>query len=282
MKIAYFGCDLYMDCIRVLELHGFSISFVFIKPSTPYNEKLVSFAKLRKIPLIVEKPTTAHIELLELEGIECIFSCSYGWHIPIHQSIKYSVNVHPTMLPEGRGPNPLFWVLKCYQQHFGITFHKITNKYDCGDIIYQRKLCIEKNDSFETLMMKLEIQIPISLDKCLSNFEQFYQNSKIQTNGSHWPEVTARDILINWEICIEEIDLLVRSAGRFGVIAKLGEAYYMISRVEILKCDSLHNKGQVVKEDSEIIAVSALGGIVIIPKRSIISELNRDFLRKFL
>lgn len=278
MQVAYFGCDLYMDCIQILEAHGHFIKFIFVREDTPYNEKLIKFSQMKNIPLVRDKPSAYHMDYLQSHNVDFIFSCKYGWKIPFAERFQYSLNVHPTLLPMGRGPNPLFWVIQKYPECFGVTIHKVTDRFDRGDIIYQESLSLSDCDSIETLMMKLELQMPNIMEKCLRNFKPLYLNAKPQNEGSYWPKVDAIDILIDWNMDVRTIENLVRTLGRFGAIGKIRSNNYFICNIEVMELENDFQNGDVLKEDSDIIAVAASNGIVLIQKRGI--KLSDDL--KFL
>lgn len=50
-----------------------------------------------------------------------------------------TINLHPSYLPEYRGPNPWFWYYYHQKKEAGITLHFIDEREDTGDIIYQEK-----------------------------------------------------------------------------------------------------------------------------------------------
>lgn len=65
-----------------------------------------------------------------------------------------SINVHPSLLPKYRGPNPYFWVLKNQEQFTGVTFHLIDNGYDSGAILAQEEIKIYPSDTGESLKQR--------------------------------------------------------------------------------------------------------------------------------
>jgi methionyl-tRNA formyltransferase len=48
-----------------------------------------------------------------------------------------ALNIHPSLLPAGRGPDPLFWTLRCGDGRSGVTVHGLTETYDAGPIYAQ-------------------------------------------------------------------------------------------------------------------------------------------------
>ncbi len=39
-------------------------------------------------------------------GVELFFVAEYPWKIPLPENLKFAINAHPTMLPDGRGATP--------------------------------------------------------------------------------------------------------------------------------------------------------------------------------
>lgn len=65
-----------------------------------------------------------------------------------------SINVHPSLLPKYRGPNPYFWMIRNQEQVGGVTFHLIDNKYDNGAILAQEEVKIFSSDTGESLKQR--------------------------------------------------------------------------------------------------------------------------------
>ncbi len=52
------------------------------------------------------------------------------------------INVHPSLLPRHRGPDPYFWTLYREDAETGVTVHRITDAYDEGPILLQRRVAV--------------------------------------------------------------------------------------------------------------------------------------------
>jgi len=53
-----------------------------------------------------------------------------------------ALNVHPSLLPAYRGPQPLFWIFHDGLEHAGVTVHLMDSGADTGDIVAQRPLAL--------------------------------------------------------------------------------------------------------------------------------------------
>lgn len=70
------------------------------------------------------------------------------------------INIHPSLLPKfgGRGmygENVCRSVIDAKEVQSGITIHYVNNNYDEGNIIFQEKFSLVKNESVESLLEKI-------------------------------------------------------------------------------------------------------------------------------
>ncbi|MEA2583036.1 MAG: methionyl-tRNA formyltransferase [Thermomicrobiales bacterium] len=52
------------------------------------------------------------------------------------------LNVHPSLLPRGRGSDPVFWTLRRGERETGITIHLMDEGYDSGPILLQERVAV--------------------------------------------------------------------------------------------------------------------------------------------
>jgi methionyl-tRNA formyltransferase len=50
------------------------------------------------------------------------------------------LNVHPSLLPDLRGPEPLFWTLQSGAERGGVTIHQMDENLDTGEIVLQAEV----------------------------------------------------------------------------------------------------------------------------------------------
>lgn len=63
------------------------------------------------------------------------------------------VNLHPSLLPYGRGKHAYYWSI-IENTPFGVTLHFIDKGVDTGDILFQKRIPISIEDSGESLYEK--------------------------------------------------------------------------------------------------------------------------------
>ena len=126
------------------------------------------------------------------------------FEIPKHGTI----NLHASLLPDYRGAAPINWCLINNETYTGVTIIKINKKIDCGDILMQEKVLIDKDEDFETLKNKLSSigsQILYkTIDLIIKGNIQGRQQL-ISEDDKQAPKLTANNTRIDWETSIDSI-----------------------------------------------------------------------------
>ena len=70
------------------------------------------------------------------------------------------INIHPSLLPKygGKGmygDNVHNQVLVNKEKETGITIHYVNEKYDMGEIIFQKKINLHKSETLNTIKSKI-------------------------------------------------------------------------------------------------------------------------------
>ncbi len=62
-----------------------------------------------------------------------------------------AINIHPSMLPSHRGPDPLFWTFHAGDTDAGVSIHHLTAAFDDGSIISQESTSLPTNTALSDL-----------------------------------------------------------------------------------------------------------------------------------
>lgn len=65
------------------------------------------------------------------------------------------INVHPSRLPQYRGPEPLYWAIVNDEKETGISFQRVERGIDSGPLLLQRLEAIRPDDDTGTLARRL-------------------------------------------------------------------------------------------------------------------------------
>lgn len=127
-----------------------------------------------------------------------------------------TINCHPSLLPAYRGPNPYMRVIMNEEKETGITFHLMDENLDTGPILLQKKIDIVQGfngDTGETLKNKCCVLAREGIKELLCSMEDeiivpVNQNAK---DASYYPQISEKDILIDFTKTSAQINALVRA-----------------------------------------------------------------------
>lgn len=145
MKIAYFGYDALCDCLFALERAGCEIAEIFTCPTDnrfEFNHKIMEYARRKQIPCCAAPVRSEDLLRLSRIGCRAAFCAGYFYKIPVSEGSLPIVNVHPSLLPEGRGAWPVPVQILRQMDHGGVTLHKVAASWDRGDILLQKSFSI--------------------------------------------------------------------------------------------------------------------------------------------
>lgn len=106
---------------------------------------LVYLAWARRIPVLQVANLADAATVAALAGYrpDVIAVACFPWRLPpavLALPRLGALNVHPSLLPAGRGPAPLFWTFRLGERRTGVTVHLMTDELDAGDILLQEAL----------------------------------------------------------------------------------------------------------------------------------------------
>jgi len=162
--------------LRALERAGYEMACIFSHEDDPGENcwfgSVRQWGKERGIP--VECPEDIRqVELVERIAKlrpEIIFSFYYRHMIPeeiLRIPPMGAYNLHGSLLPAYRGRCPVNWVLVHGEERTGVTLHHMVRMADAGDIVGQRVVPIDPDDTAFTLYGKLCVAAGILLDELL-------------------------------------------------------------------------------------------------------------------
>ncbi len=65
------------------------------------------------------------------------------------------VNGHPSLLPRYRGPFPVAWAVRNGETEIGLSYHLMDATLDTGNLLAQKAVPLDEDDTFESLMTRL-------------------------------------------------------------------------------------------------------------------------------
>ncbi len=171
-RIVFFGrrCELSSVPLRALLERHFDVAAVLIATPTPFGPAIRRLSARSSIPLGLRshdsfphtiddvardhevplfglrKPLDIELKRLvaDLAPSLIVVSC-FPWRLPADVSGLArlgAVNLHPSPLPEFRGPDPLFWAFQTNRREWAVSVHRLTAALDTGPILGQVRIRI--------------------------------------------------------------------------------------------------------------------------------------------
>ncbi|MBP5273760.1 MAG: hypothetical protein ILO36_02345 [Abditibacteriota bacterium] len=214
LKIAYCGYDDFSICLKtLLSSPDARVIKIF---TNDRSAEVQGLAKEHGIPFSATPVTAAALDrLFDKEGCDYVFSACYGTKIPIGG--RRGVNVHPAPLPVGRGPWPISQLILEGYKESALTLHKLTDRFDAGDIVLQRRFPIAEDETLDTLFIKSMLPAEEMTLAWLADHERLWQQAAPQGEGSYFPRPSSQMQTVSPEDTAEVTDRRIRAFGSHGV-----------------------------------------------------------------
>jgi len=111
--------------------------------STAPQRRLLQQAQDIEIAYAPASQQASCASLIEQYAIDFLLVACWPYLIDsilIASACKGALNMHPSLLPDFRGPDPVEQQLDCQQCRFGVSLHLLNRHFDQGDIIAQAEL----------------------------------------------------------------------------------------------------------------------------------------------
>lgn len=167
LKVIFMGTPKF--CVPILEklIEECKVIGVVTQPDKEVGRKReIEFSPIKKVALennidiFQPKKIKEEYKMIIDKNPDIIITCAYGQIIPKELLFfpKYkSINVHASLLPKYRGGAPIHWSIINGEDKTGITIMYMDVGMDDGDIISQKEVLIDKNDTLGSLEDKLSI-----------------------------------------------------------------------------------------------------------------------------
>lgn len=267
MKIAYCGFDFFHTCLRYLLQAGHEVHRVYSFPCDGhfnFNTYVKEMARNRRIPFSVKPVSAADIQALEQQGVELLISAGYQYKIPdLSASSIKGINIHPTLLPTGRGVWPLPWIILKQLPTSGVTLHKLSNEMDGGDIVLQRSFSVDASENLETLSCKVQLLAVEMLKQVMEDVGTYWQQATAQQGEvSVWPMPAMQDRYLDWQQSITDIDRIARAFSKFGSCCHFDNKMWWVYDVRVWSTLHDYEPGSVVHRTNTETVIAASDGLV--------------------
>lgn len=152
---------------QLLSNPDYEVVTVVTQPDKPKgrNRKVAAcpvkeFAEAMGVPVMTPERIGAPEAVEEVRALspEIIVVAAYGQYIKpaiLEIPARGAINIHPSLLPKYRGASPIQWALANGEMETGVTILYVSKEMDAGDIILQRSMPIDPEDTSESLTPRL-------------------------------------------------------------------------------------------------------------------------------
>jgi len=148
-----------------------------------------------------------------------------------------SFNVHPSLLPRGRGPAPIRWTLLRGERETGVTIIRLSETVDGGDILRQERTAVGDDEDFGSLHDRLAQTGAGLLLEVLDAFESGTPPEPMpqdETQVTTAPKLRAADFELDWNRSAHELNHHIRALSPFpGAATRWNGGRFKILQAEI-------------------------------------------------
>jgi methionyl-tRNA formyltransferase len=230
-----------------------------------FNEQLKALAQDMDIPVTESQVTTADVMRFQDQGANVFIAAGYPYKIPpIDEARAYALNVHPALLPKGRGIMPLPSILMHAPDAAGVSVHKMTDVFDDGDILLQEALPIDHTTDVEILSARISMRSPEMVSVILQDMPRYWRDAKPQdrAQSSYFPPPDEALRTLDWMAGVEDLNLKSCAFGRFGVLAHIQGQSFVVFNFKGWKEAHNNAPGDVLLSSPREIVVAVKDGYV--------------------
>lgn len=197
----------------------------------------------RDLDLLVPTSKERLAPLLRAYEPDLMLCLGFPWLIPAEALAVPRVgaaNMHPSLLPRYRGPNPIGWTFRNDDPEYGLTVHRMSATFDTGGILAQVTVPVDDDDNLDTLGQKFE---PYAAGLLARAFERLAAGDpgdpQSEAEASEAPLMEDEWAEIDWSRTAREVHNQVRSwtlpakSGIKGALTELDGARVRVVRTRL-------------------------------------------------
>ncbi|HEC49576.1 MAG TPA: methionyl-tRNA formyltransferase [Candidatus Desulfofervidus auxilii] len=177
------------------------------------------------------------------------------------------INVHPSLLPKYRGAAPINWAIINGETITGISIIKVSLQMDSGDILFQKAISIEPDETAGELHDKLAT---LGAEALLETIRQMQSGTIISIPqddrlATYAPKLKREDGYIHWDKPAINIANLIRGLAPFpGAYTYLDGKLLKLFRPKTISTSVEAPPGTIVEATHDGLKISTGQGVLLI------------------
>ncbi|GEO14936.1 methionyl-tRNA formyltransferase [Microvirga aerophila] len=232
MRFAFAGIDFLGDVFETLLVKGWEPVKLFSRPCDSiydFNDATVSRARGLRLPVQFTRIQPSDLASLKARKCDALVVAGYPWLVKGWEAhLPYGLNFHPSPLPVGRGPYPLFKAILDASPEWGVTAHVLEPAFDTGPMIAQERFALAPDESHDTLLARCQIAARRIAGTLADRLPELWQNARPQGEGSYWPRMTQVQRTIDWSGTVSDVLRTIRAFGSIETFAKVDTRFIYV------------------------------------------------------
>ena len=266
MRFAFAGIDFLGDVFETFLARGWEPVKLFSRPCDSiydFNDVTLSRARSLRLPVQMSRILPADLAGLKAMGCEALVVAGYPWLITgWERHIPFAVNFHPSPLPLGRGPYPLFQAILDGLSEWGMTVHTLEPAFDTGAIVAQKRFELSHTESHDTLLSKCQMAAKELAAEIASDLPRLWTEAKPQGPGTYWPRVTQTQRTVSWNGGVQDVLRTIRAFGSIEAFAQIDSRYVYVWEASGWEEPHRYRPGTLVHRHRKQMVVAARDGFV--------------------
>ncbi len=195
-------------------------------------------AKENNLNLIKTSSINKDISLLEKLDFDYLLTCAFGQFLSsaiLALPTKKALNIHGSLLPDGRGGAPIHWAIINGKETTGISFMEMVDEMDAGDYYLQVSIKITPDETYDSLYLKMSNVIEKGAAKWLKAVDEGKKAEKQDSSKvTKWLNIKKADAKIDFSKSREEVYNQIRGLdSKPGGWAKVGDSVIKINKAKL-------------------------------------------------
>jgi len=266
MRFAFAGIDFLGGVFDELIRQGWQPVRLFTRPCDgiyDFNDEVV--ARARELRVSVRSSRINSSDPADLKELRCeaLVVAGYPWLVTGWEPfVPYAVNSHPSPLPMGRGPYPLFRAILDNVPTWGMSVHRLEPSFDTGALLAQELFPLNPAETHDTLLARCQMASRRLAAVLAADLPRLWKNARPQGEGSYWRRISDRERTIDWNDAPADILRTVRAFGSIEALAPVGGKLLYVSAASGWNERHAYAPGTVAHRHRRHLTIAARGGFV--------------------
>lgn len=266
MRFAFAGIDFLGDVFQTFIDKGWEPVKLFTRPCDnvyDFNDVTVARARALGLPVQMSRIRPADLANLEALGCDVLVVAGYPWLVKEWEPhLPYAFNFHPSPLPLGRGPYPLFQAILDGATDWGMTAHALTPAFDMGPIVAQDRFALAPDETHDSLLSKCQMAGCRIAAALAADLPRAWSQAQPQGSGSYWPRITEAQRTLDFTRDVADVLRTVRAFGSIESLAHVGGKRLYVWQATGWREAHGNAPGSVVHRHRRHVVVAARDGFV--------------------